>query len=68
MQDELIGEFQLLPGEVVQVESGLEAFFQSEKKIANQTDYSPRGMGLACRCIDTLGSVRNGWGRQTGRY
>ena len=36
--DEQTGEFQALPDEVVQVESGLEVSFQAKKKIANQTD------------------------------
>ena len=38
MHDELTGEFQPLPGEVMQVESGLEVSFQSTEEIANQTD------------------------------
>lgn len=38
MHDEQTGEFQLLPDEVVQVESGLEVFFQPTEEIANQTD------------------------------
>ena len=36
--DEQTGEFQVLPDEVVQVESGLEVSFQPKKKIAIQTD------------------------------
>ena len=36
--DEQTGEFQALPDEVVQVESGLEVSFQAKKEIANQTD------------------------------
>ena len=38
MRDERTGEFQLLPDEVIQVESGLEVPFQPMKEIANQTD------------------------------
>ena len=36
--DELTGEFQPLPDEVVQVESGLEVSFRPTEEIANQTD------------------------------
>ena len=36
--DEQTGEFQPLPDEVMQVESGLEVSFQAAEKIANQTD------------------------------
>ena len=36
--DELTGEFQPLPEEVVQVESGLEVSFRPTEEIANQTD------------------------------
>ena len=36
--DKQTGEFQALPDEVVQVESGLEVSFQAKQKIANQTD------------------------------
>jgi hypothetical protein len=38
MHDEQTGEFQPLPDEVMQVESGLEVSFQSTEEIANQTD------------------------------
>ena len=38
MHDEDSGEFQLLPDEVMQVESGLEVSFQPTGEIANQTD------------------------------
>ncbi len=38
MHDELTGEFQPLPDEVMQVESGLEVSFQPAEEIANQTD------------------------------
>ena len=38
MHDEQTGEFQTLPDEVVQVESGLEVSFQPTEEIANQTD------------------------------
>ena len=38
MHDEQTGQFQPLPDEVVQVESGLEVSFQSTDAIANQTD------------------------------
>jgi len=38
MHDEHTGEFQLLPDEVVQVESGLEVSFQPIEEITNQTD------------------------------
>ena len=38
MHDEKTGEFQTLPEEVVQVESGLEVSFQQAEDIANQTD------------------------------
>ncbi len=38
MHDEQTGEFQPLPDEVTQVESGLEVFFQPTDEIANQRD------------------------------
>ena len=38
MHDERTGEFQLLPDEVIQVESGLEVSFQRMGELANQTD------------------------------
>ena len=38
MHDEQTGQFQPLPDEVMQVESGLEVSFQTTEKIANQTD------------------------------
>ena len=38
MHDEHTGEFQPLPDEVMQVESGLEVSFQPTEEIANQTD------------------------------
>ena len=38
MHDEHTGEFQALPAEVLQVESGLEVSFQPTQEIANQTD------------------------------
>lgn len=38
MHDKQTGEFQPLPDEVIQVESGLEVFFQPTEEIANQTD------------------------------
>ena len=38
MHDEKTGEFQSLPDNVMQVESGLEVSFQPSDQIANQTD------------------------------
>lgn len=38
IHDEQTGEFQPLPDEVMQVESGLEVSFRSTEEIANQTD------------------------------
>ena len=38
MHDEQTGEFQPLPDEVMQVESGLEVSFQPAEEIANRTD------------------------------
>lgn len=38
MHDELTGEFQLLPDEVIQVESGLEVAFLPMEEIASHTD------------------------------
>ena len=38
MHDQQTGEFQLLPDEVIQVESGLAVSFQLSEEIANQTD------------------------------
>ena len=38
MHDEQTGEFQPLPDEIMQVESGLEVSFQPTEEIANQTD------------------------------
>jgi len=44
MHDELTGEFQPLPDDVMQVESGLEVSFQPTEEIAKQTDrYLPVG-------------------------
>ena len=44
--DERTGEFQSLPDDVVQVESGLEVSFQPFAKIANQTErFLPVGSG-----------------------
>jgi hypothetical protein len=38
MHDETTGEFQPLPDQFIQVESGLEVSFHASEKIANQTD------------------------------
>lgn len=38
VHDDKTGEFQPLPDEVVQVESGLEVFFQPTRDVANQAD------------------------------
>ena len=38
MHEERTGEFQQLPGNLIQVESGLEVTFQPKEKIANRTD------------------------------
>jgi hypothetical protein len=38
MHDEHTGEFQVLPDELIQVESGLEVSFQPMESVANQTD------------------------------
>ena len=38
MHDEKTGEFQPIPDQVMQVESGLEVSFQSAEKIASQAD------------------------------
>ena len=38
MHDEQTGQFQPLPDNVIQVESGLEVSFKPAEKIANQTD------------------------------
>jgi hypothetical protein len=38
MHNEHTGEFQLLPDEVMQVESGLQVSFQPAEEIANRTD------------------------------
>jgi len=40
MHDEQTGEFQPLPDQIMQVESGLEVSFQSAETIANQADRS----------------------------
>jgi len=46
MHDEHTGEFQLLPDDVMQVESGLEVSFQPLEGLANQTDrFLPVGWG-----------------------
>ena len=46
MHDEHSGEFQLLPDNVIQVESGLEVSFQPLDKLANRTDrFLPVGWG-----------------------
>ena len=39
MHDEHTGEFQALPDEVMQVESGLKVSFQRMEELANQTDH-----------------------------
>ena len=39
MHDEHTGEFQALPDEVTQVESGLKVSFQRMEELANQTDH-----------------------------
>ena len=39
MHDEQTGEFQLLPDEVMQVESGLDVSFKPTDEIASQTDH-----------------------------
>ena len=38
MHEERTGEFQQLPDEIIQVESGLEVSFQPRKEIVSQTD------------------------------
>ena len=38
MPDERTGEFEPLPDEIMQVESGLEVSFKPTKEVANQTD------------------------------
>ena len=38
MHDEATGQFQSLPDQLMQVESGLEVSFQASKEIASQTD------------------------------
>ena len=38
MHDEQTGDFQLLPSEFIQVESGLEVSFQPTEEITNQSD------------------------------
>ncbi len=44
MHDEQTGDFQPLPDDVVQVESGLEVSFQATEEIENQTDrFQPVG-------------------------
>ena len=46
MHDEHSGEFQLLPDNVIQVESGLEVSFQALDELANRTDrFLPVGWG-----------------------
>ena len=72
MHDEHTGEFQLLPDEVMQVESGLEVSFQPTEEIANQTDrFMPVGWvwragasapSAACEMVLEEGSG------DTGRY
>ena len=39
MHDEQTGEFQVLPDEVMQVESGLDVSFKPTQEIASQTDH-----------------------------
>jgi len=70
MHDGKTGEFKSLPDEVTQVESGLEVSFQPTNERNRKPDRSllPGRMVLACRCIDTLGFLRNGFGRKIGQY
>lgn len=72
MHDEQTGEFQPLPDEVIQVESGLEVSFQPTEEIANQTDrFLPvawcwrAGVSTPAAVCEM---VEQGWPGETGRY
>ena len=52
MHDEQTGEFQPLPDNVMQVESGLEVSFQRNRK--PDRSLSPRGVVWACRATTTV--------------
>ena len=56
MHDKQTGEFQPLPDDVMQVESGLEVSFQPMEEIANQTDRFRGGRRL--RRIERRGTLQ----------
>lgn len=70
--DEQTGEFQPLPDDVVQVESGLEVSFQPTQEIANQTDrFLPVGWfwrAGASTPVAVCEMVQEERAGETGRY
>jgi hypothetical protein len=72
MHDGQTGEFQPLPDEVIQVESGLEVSFQAAEKIANQTErflpvgwFWRAGAPIPSAVCEMVGEERSG---ETERY
>jgi hypothetical protein len=72
MHNEHSGEFQLLPDNVIQVESGLEVSFQPLDELANRTDrFLPVGWGWRAGASIPLAvceMVREGTADDTERY
>lgn len=72
MHDEQTGEFQPLPAEVMQVESGLEVSFQPAEEIANQTDrFLPVGWFWRAGALTPAAVCEMAWEERsgdTGRY
>ena len=65
--DELTGEFQPLPDEVMQVESGLEMSFQPTEEIANQIDrFLPVGWLWRACASAPLAVCEMVWEERTG--
>ena len=67
MHDEQTGEFQPLPEEVMQVESGLVVSFQPTQEIANQTDrYLPVGWLWRAGALTPLAVCEMVWEERPG--
>lgn len=65
--DEQTGEFQLLPDEVIQVESGLEVSFQPTEKIASQADhFLPVGWFWRAGAATPVAVCEMVWGERAG--
>ena len=65
--DEQTGEFQPLPDDVMQVESGLEMSFQPKQEIANQTDrFLPVGWFWRAGASTPVAACEMVWGEGAG--